>query len=642
MADVGLLVFGLVASSGIGGRDGGSRADGHRAGTRCNTAVSQVSPALKLVLALMALACALPGVNAETVLTDGSTATAIRNLEVHGTLYDVEFKRENFSAMLAAGDFPFIDDQPGALRARNAIVAALRKVNVTSAGPSSAEASTGFGLPYQVLSTSYIATGINHQAAGWEKSWVQGGGFGVTGRYIALREVEPLVAQADVDPWSADNIVRPDSSAAITVAVLGASVASGDPADFDVTQINPAALALGPGKAPNTALSPLYGDYDADGNTDAAFTFRTEASGIRCDDTEVNFYGELTNGAPFTAVAPISTTECSRAHDWGTGMLIVSGDTDVVYGSALNTPGWDNGRFARNVLGDGTRVRIHTPNYWTANALEAFYNAIAGVSADQFDSEITEYALADTDLLVLHIGLMRPAWYSARETEVINHFMRKGGRVFLQAEADNSSYTTTWNDFLANIGSAIRFFRSDRIAPGGTNFADDIAPSPLNEDVAVFRVAYANYLRNGYRIIKYAGYTIISTEVFGPATVQVDADPFNSPNVIRPDSTALIPAAVLGASIASGAEADFDVTQIDPQTLRLGPAQAPNIALTALYGDYDGDGNSDAAFGFRSQDTGIYCGDTEVTLTGETFSGLPFEGTDAIQTEDCEATGCHP
>jgi len=41
---------------------------------------------------------------------------------------------------------------------------------------------------------------------------------------------------------------------------------------------------------------------------------------------------------------------------------------------------------------------------------------------------------------------------------------------------------------------------------------------------------------------------------------------------------------------------------------------------------------------FRTQETGIVCGDTEVTLTGETFAGGPVSGSDVIQTvgKDCD------
>ena len=35
-------------------------------------------------------------------------------------------------------------------------------------------------------------------------------------------------------------------------------------------------------------------------------------------------------------------------------------------------------------------------------------------------------------------------------------------------------------------------------------------------------------------------------------------------------------------------------------------------------------------------------GDTEVNLTGATYSGQLIQGTDPIVTADCETTGCHP
>ena len=48
----------------------------------------------------------------------------------------------------------------------------------------------------------------------------------------------------------------------------------------------------------------------------------------------------------------------------------------------------------------------------------------------------------------------------------------------------------------------------------------------------------------------------------------------------------------------------------------------------------DGDGDLDLVVHFRTQDTGIACGDTEVTLTGETFGGS-IEGRDSIVTTGC-------
>jgi hypothetical protein len=41
---------------------------------------------------------------------------------------------------------------------------------------------------------------------------------------------------------------------------------------------------------------------------------------------------------------------------------------------------------------------------------------------------------------------------------------------------------------------------------------------------------------------------------------------------------------------------------------------------------------------FPTQDTGITCLDTEITLTGATFDGLEFTATDSIQTTGCRKT----
>jgi len=124
--------------------------------------------------------------------------------------------------------------------------------------------------------------------------------------------------------------------------------------------------------------------------------------------------------------------------------------------------------------------------------------------------------------------------------------------------------------------------------------------------------------------------------------VEIDVDPWSAANTVRPDSNDTIIVAVMGSSTANGDATDFDVHQIDPGSLKLGIGEAPNIAVNPLYGDYDHDSNSDAAFAFKTQGTGIFCDDPDVNLQGETFGGDPFEGTGAIDTIECESGGCHP
>ncbi|MDG1462991.1 MAG: hypothetical protein P8R04_05410, partial [Gammaproteobacteria bacterium] len=112
-------------------------------------------------------------------------------------------------------------------------------------------------------------------------------------------------------------------------------------------------------------------------------------------------------------------------------------------------------------------------------------------------------------------------------------------------------------------------------------------------------------------------------------------------NTIDPDSTAVIPLAVLSSSIAEGDEVDFDATQIDPTSLQFGYTAAANASVPAA-SDVDGDGSTDMSFGFNTQDTGIACEDTEAVLVGETLSGEVFSATDFVSTGDCDDGGCHP
>jgi len=81
--------------------------------------------------------------------------------------------------------------------------------------------------------------------------------------------------------------------------------------------------------------------------------------------------------------------------------------------------------------------------------------------------------------------------------------------------------------------------------------------------------------------------------------------------------------------------------QVDPATLQFGEGEATNKA-NPLIQDVDGDVDLDAVFLFDTTASGILCGDEEVGLQGNTYSGESFIGTDAITTIDCESSGCHP
>ncbi len=79
----------------------------------------------------------------------------------------------------------------------------------------------------------------------------------------------------------------------------------------------------------------------------------------------------------------------------------------------------------------------------------------------------------------------------------------------------------------------------------------------------------------------------------------------------------------------------FDATQVDPLTVVFGPDGASESHGRSHVKDVDEDGDADLLLHFNTQETGIQCGDTEATLTGETFAGVAITGSDTIRTVPC-------
>ena len=124
--------------------------------------------------------------------------------------------------------------------------------------------------------------------------------------------------------------------------------------------------------------------------------------------------------------------------------------------------------------------------------------------------------------------------------------------------------------------------------------------------------------------------------------VEIDVQIYDTNNEVKPASNDLISIAIHSTNITDGDTVNFDAIQVDPATLKLGVGEASNV-VTPWVDDWDSDTIADdIAFGFRTQDTGIFCDDEEVTLTGETYAGDAFTATDFINTIDCTNTSCHP
>lgn len=120
---------------------------------------------------------------------------------------------------------------------------------------------------------------------------------------------------------------------------------------------------------------------------------------------------------------------------------------------------------------------------------------------------------------------------------------------------------------------------------------------------------------------------IIGTPV--PERVTIDIKPGSFPNSINPKSKEKIPVAILTTD-------SFDATTVDPTTVLFGATGTETAPVQSALEDVDGDGDTDMILHFNIQGTGIACGDTSASLTGETFGGQMIKGSDSINTVGCK------
>ena len=80
----------------------------------------------------------------------------------------------------------------------------------------------------------------------------------------------------------------------------------------------------------------------------------------------------------------------------------------------------------------------------------------------------------------------------------------------------------------------------------------------------------------------------------------------------------------------------FDATTVDPTTVLFGSTGTESAPVHSALEDVNGDGDNDLILHFNTQATGIQCGDTSASLTGETFSGQEIQGSDSIKTVGCK------
>ena len=146
----------------------------------------------------------------------------------------------------------------------------------------------------------------------------------------------------------------------------------------------------------------------------------------------------------------------------------------------------------------------------------------------------------------------------------------------------------------------------------GTGSGDGFLLNQLGTNQFSFRTGGIPFRLDGQRVSEQVAF--------------IDIKPGSDDNPINPRSKGVIPVAVLTSN-------DFDAQQIDVTTVVFGP----KLAIPAHNGhieDVNNDGLLDMLFHFRTEDTGIECGDTEAFLSG-TAGGQSFSNFDSITTVGC-------
>jgi hypothetical protein len=127
--------------------------------------------------------------------------------------------------------------------------------------------------------------------------------------------------------------------------------------------------------------------------------------------------------------------------------------------------------------------------------------------------------------------------------------------------------------------------------------------------------------------------SMIPQLIIEKTVVSIDVLPGDETNKVYPNKSGKLSVGVLSS-------AEFDAMQVDPAALKFGSAEA-GIANDIMVSDLDGQLGNDIIAVFRVGEAGIFCNDTEVMLTGATYSGDHFEGVDMIDATECESGGCH-
>ena len=189
--------------------------------------------------------------------------------------------------------------------------------------------------------------------------------------------------------------------------------------------------------------------------------------------------------------------------------------------------------------------------------------------------------------------------------------------------------------YFENLGSPVTFDGSGSYDPDGSIVAYDwdfgdgntgtgVSPTHTYAAVGAYIVKLTVTDNGGLTNTSNINTTAVITAI-SVVDVDIDIKPGSSLNSINPNAGGVIPVAILTTDT-------FDASTVDPETGALEGAGARSKGKSGNCGsmeDVDDDGDLDLVIQVVNEID--WAGVTEATLTGETYDGIPIEGTDSVR-----------
>ena len=391
-------------------------------------------------------------------------------------------------------------------------------------------------------------------------------------------------------------------------------------ADFDafVTKLNPAGSAL------------MYSTYLGGNGTDSGLD-------IAVDTVGNSYVTGFTSSTDFPTVSALQASNAgifdafvARLNPAGSALMystyLGGSSFDRASGIAVDTVG--------NAYVTGRTVSLDFP---TANPFQA---AHGGGFFDAFVAKLNP--AGSTFIYSTYLGGSGPDFFGSEFEEGRGIAVDAFGNAYVTGNTLSVDFPTaspfqttnagSFDAYVAKLkpdGSALVY--STYLGGSAPDFGRGIAVDSLGNAYLTGRTVSLNFpTASPFQAAHGGGFSDAFVANVVPAIIEITIDikPGNDPNAINPVGTGLIPVAILTTDT-------FDATTISPITVRFGPAGASPEHPLGHLADVDSDGDLDLVLHFGTQESGIQCGDTEASLTGETFDGQAIQGSDSIVTVGC-------